>query len=227
MRRNYAYVIALMILTASLCAQQRFRPYHAFGLEAGANYGQMKKESGRANYGPTLRQYQFNFDILASYDYAPFSWLGISSGLGVSARGGKGFDDHRVSRFASESMRNSKSIYYLNIPIKLQIKLGFVWLEPGVEHKFPFGVNSANDNSGSHVVSLDRTDLKNYHLDANVGGRINFFRGLSLSLGYGWALTPLAYMEDERYPHLFQTAYYNRYYYLRLRYMFNQPLKKK
>ncbi len=129
-------LISTLLGVYGLAAQQ-FRPYHALGLQMGVNVSSLWTEqsaAGEANgekAGDELSAFNPGFDLLAHYDYGLFKWLGVGSGLGLSARGG-----NVRSGTGVRNPDKKRDIYYLNIPIRIQLKPAkWFWIEPGIENK--------------------------------------------------------------------------------------------
>lgn len=195
---------------------QRFRPYHAFGVQANANInGLTTRYDGSLQYLPSgqMNATSLRFDLLASYDYGLLKWLGIGSGIGFSIRGG-------ASESYKTGSKKRRDIYYLNVPVTLQLKpWKFLWLEPGIETKYFIGYKDVNYSN----EPFPSEDINSFDLTATAGLRFNLFTGLSLSAGYHFGLLPVAEVQLDD-PFIYsQTTYKDFGAHVGVRYMFNQP----
>lgn len=134
------------------------------------------------------------FDAVFHIDRAGKKWYGMGAGLGLSAMGGG----------------NSNLLYYGVLPVRLQIKLGMLWIEPGLENRLFLGMSDRYGQS-----RIDKETINTYHLAGNVALRFKLFRGLSISAGMSFGITPARDFGDTNY----KTATT----FVGVRYMFNQP----
>lgn len=225
--RKLATAFFLGILALPAMAQ-RFHPYHAFGVEFNLDYNDLTTmydgdlNSEHVEYSD-LTASTLRFDIYGSYDYGMLKWLGISSGLGFSLRGG-----------AAESYRHPnnpvgrRDLYYLTIPVRLQFKTcHFFWLEPGIEAQYLLGhkdVNFQNDPNDPYPLPFNADELHSFNLVGTASMRFNIFRGLSLNAGYHMDLMPVAKIDARSPSDPSATITYKDFgAYIGLRYMFNQP----
>ncbi len=219
MRLSSFLTLLLILGFIKLNAQNKFKPYKAYGIEVSLAYTNMTDKDGISNapdFGPDLStKTKFLFDVKANYDYAPLKFIGLSTGAGLSVRGGKGGG---FSGFPPASPE--LNIFYFNIPVKLQLKAGFFWIEPGLQTNILIA-----KSEGSSSFEFDRKDLKPINLSYSLIGRFNLSKGISLHLGYERALTPVARVESQ-----FQQVghtYYQISWLIGFRYMINEPNKSK
>jgi len=205
------FIFATMSLSLSA---QKFRPYHAFGFEVNANtnfLSQVPYESISFSPNPIFINGTLRFDILGSYDYGIFKWLGVSSGLGLSMRGGAG----RSYGVGNGSQDYRMDIFYINTPVRLQLKLfKFLWLEPGVE------VNTYLWHSDvgypiTQYYSANQEKFEPVVLNWTGCMRFNLFRGLSLHLGMHRGITTAYWGPSGKYVDFG--------YRVGVRYIFDQP----
>lgn len=204
------------LIPVSLLSQNKNRPYSTFGIELNLSRTTLigNTEKGHryerpANGGPQLSDWMLLGDVKVNYDYGIHKFLGIGTGFGVSARGGKGLDYFGTTR------GTKKIMFHANIPLKIQLKLGFFWLEPALQTNVFLGMYDDTPNR-LRPFSLQSSDVKPIYLSGSLAGRFNLFRGLSVSLGWERWLTPIAEMDD--------TKYYSLGWVLGFRYMFSEPL---
>lgn len=134
------------------------------------------------------------FDATFHIDRAGKKWYGLGTGVGLSAQG-RGSGDF---------------LYYGVLPVRLQIKLGMLWIEPGLENRLFLGMSDRYGQS-----RIDKETINTYHLAGNVALRFKLFRGLSISAGMSFGITPARDFGDSNY----KTATTL----VGVRYMFNQP----
>ncbi len=215
------YFLGILFVLPGLMIAQRFEPYSSFGIQANLNLGGLQR--GECDgLGPHLAEFIIQYEILGMYDYAPFKWLGVTCGLGLSTRGGEG-RDLTPSNFYVPSP-TKKVLYYANIPVRLQFKAGFFWLEPGIDNLFFIGLNDHTDYSLDVPYSLEKDAVPLYQLAGHMSGRFNLFRGLSLNLGASMNFTPVANVSNPQIPDKHE-CYENRLFFIGVRYMFDQPYK--
>lgn len=208
------YLILWLFLGVSFyVSAQNFRPYHAFGFEINANVTRLNQESSSV-FGPDqlFDESSLGFDALASYDFGFTSWLGLSSGLGLSMRGGNG-SSYRVG-YVPQSF--SRDVYYLNLPLRLQFKpLKFLWIEPGME--FNTYLWHSDNNSALFQNDIIPDNFRSFCLNWTAALRFHLYRGLSIHLGMHQGISPVS---TGRY------EYTDRGFRLGVRYLFNQPDSK-
>lgn len=219
--RHLLFLLLATGISLGLSAQ-KFRPYHAFGFDISINRVSLSTQDPEDKYiggaGPDLTSSIFGFDAMACYDYGILPWFGISSGLGAGLRGGSGTNYNIGRRNTDYSMH----IYYLNLPIKLQIKPAkWFWIEPGVEIKY---VLSHQGNGIDTHSSRNSYEFDTFNINWLAVMRFNLFRGISLSLSYHHGLDPIATvtMEDNGQVYSY-TSYTDRGLRIGFRYIFNQP----
>ncbi len=149
------------------------------------------------SYGPQVTGRMIDggrgFDAAFHIDRAGKKWYGVGAGLGLSARGGG----------------NRDLLYYAVLPVRLQIKLGMLWLEPGLENRLFLGMS---DKYGQNRIDKETVNI--YHLAGNVALRFKLFRGLSINAGMSFEITPARDGD---------TNYKEATTFVGVRYMFNQP----
>lgn len=217
------FLLVLFVLPALSLPAQKFRPYTAYGFEANLVWTALPGNSEVGQrftapaYGPFLAQdLKPLMDVKFSYNYAPLKWLGLGTGAGLSVRGGEGYGPSTVRSIGIAK----KTLYYFNIPLRVQLKAGFFWLEPGLQTNVLLWMNNQN---GEYTIDLlQQKDCYPVQLSASLMGRFNIFRGLSLSIGHERWLTPVAKLEYENNASL-STTYYQLGWVIGLRYMINQP----
>jgi hypothetical protein len=207
--RRFLFTSLLLVVSFHVSAQ-KFQPYHAFGFEINANVTRLNQESS-SQFGPDqlFDESSLGFDVLASYDYGFTSWLGLSSGLGLSLRGGAG-SSYRVG-FVPQTF--SRDVFYLNLPLRLQFKpFKFLWIEPGME------LNTylwhSDNNPALFQNDLIPEEFKSFCLNWTAAMRFNLYRGLSLHFGMHRGLSPVYTGRHE---------YTDIGFRLGMRYLFNQP----
>lgn len=134
------------------------------------------------------------FDAAFHIEKAGKKWYGLGTGVGLSAVG-RGSGDF---------------LYYAVLPVRLQIKLGMLWLEPGLENRLFLGMNDWSSQN-----NIDRETVNIYHLAGCFALRFKLFRGLSVNAGMSFGITPARDFGDSNY----KTATTL----VGVRYMFNQP----
>lgn len=114
-------------------------------------------------------------------------------------------------------------MYYLNLPLRAQLKSGFFWFEPGLQANLLLG---SNNQTNSPLFSEDY--IKRFNLTYTLAGRFNLFKGLSLHAGMeGW-FTPLPSARAVwPSPSTVVIDYYQFSFIIGGRYMFNQPARIK
>lgn len=213
------FFASIFILGGVMLSGQRFKPYNAFGAQVNVNsnrFAHTFEGSTSIQPGPDFQDNSLRFDILACYDRGFMKWLGLSTGIGFSLRGG-----------AKENVRRNvtyrRDLYYLNIPVRLQFKpWKFLWIEPGVEALYLLGhsdINFGNNSTGP----FDENELNDFEVTAALALRFNLFRGLSLNLGYHRGLTPVAEIETGPGLPYSKTTYRDVGFHIGVRYMFGQP----
>lgn len=209
------FLVSVMILSSALWAQP-FKPYHALGVQVNANYTLLNTEwvGSFDARGVELGEGSLKIDLLASYDYGIMKWLGVSSGIGFSIRGGS-------AGYYTKTKRRRRDIYYLNIPVKLQLKpFKFFWIEPGIENKILLGHTDIGfpEPKPHRYRPFDPDHLNTYDITALMVLRFNLLKKLSLSIGYHQALTHTAFVTSELSSAV--TTYEDRGIRIGIRYMF-------
>lgn len=224
-RIKYFSFFLFLILVSSVAKGQRHRPYHSFGFSVSGNYGSMASNNYyNGPLGSNIYNYNVSPGLAFNFDYAPFSWLGLNTGLGLSIRGG---DKSRGSnRFNYHSWERS-DYWLFNLPLISQIKLGnFLWLETGLELNLQLGHNNeAPANYYSLGYSLQSTLKYPFLSYGGIGGmRFNLFRGLSIGLHLHRGLSPLSieYPINLPYDKDQSLRLYDKSVHFSVRYMFNQ-----
>lgn len=205
MRLQLFFVLFLICIGFGTFGQRgSFRPYVSFGPELRLNFANIEahaegtfSEGRSGSIGP-------GFDAIFTVDYGFIKWLGVSGGVGLS----------------SVSTKYWKPYYYVNMPVRLQIKLGPFWVEPGVENRFFVG-------SGDLDWGLENGEMNTYVLYGSIAGRLKLFRGLSVSVGYSQSLTEVAYSRHSYIATGANSSYSALAWFVGLRYMFNQPYDKR
>lgn len=222
MKRTF-FLLSIFACLASLSAQ-RFRPYHAYGVQVNANSSTLATEhtgsNGFIKAGEDMNNSTMGFDVYVHYDYGALKWLGVGTGIGFSKRGGAS---------AERGSDGKRSLSYLNIPVRLQFKpWHFLWVETGVEVLYFLNYKD-NGNFGASGVNLnnepfDAEGINNVSLSFVPALRFNLFKGLSLNAGYSIGLNNAAEVETSQ-TITTSTTYKNFSAFVGVRYMFGQPEK--
>ena len=216
---SWKITIVCFLMWGVLYGQRRFRPYTALGVTVSVATSALPENPEgvfrEPDFGNCYCEYLVVGDIKASYDYAPFKFLGLSTGGGLSVRGGK-----------TVGSGGEKAMFYLNVPLTLQLKAGFFWLEPSLQSNLLFAMYDGIEKKSP--ADLDRDDLEPVFFSYSILGRFNLFKGLSLHLGYENHLTPIGAIQsppEQSYKQ--STTYYQYAYVLGVRYMFGEPEKRR
>lgn len=225
------FLLSAFTCIGSLSAQ-KFRPYHAYGAQINVNSSSLPAEHigniGSNKAGEDMRNGKGGFDVFVHYDYGALKWLGVGTGLGYSTRGGSSMEQYSDG---------SRSLSYLNVPVRLQIKpWHFLWVEAGAEVLYFLNYKDEGNFNSPEVpilenVPFDADGINKLTVSFVPALRFNLFRGLSLNAGYSMGLTKAAEVElshtansnvttSDR-----STSYKNFGVFLGVRYMFNQPKK--
>lgn len=208
-------IILILILASTHIYGQKFKSYQAYGLQANVVIGAISA----APYDLPYPYESINtdlagdFDLIVNYDLGLTKWFGLGSGIGISSRS---------VNSPRDQYKLNKNLYYLNIPVKLQLKMGFFWLEPGIENRIFLFVKDKSLPANQEEDFMSPSDINIYNLAGTIGGRFNLFRGLSLNLGFGLSLTDIARHRLEFQPQT-TVSFNNMNYFLGVRYMINQP----
>lgn len=196
---------------------QNFQPYHAFGIQANLNQSGLYTDQEGPNVlwpGSNLHSTMVGFDMIGSYDYGMLKWLGVSSGLGFTMRGGAA-ESYRHQR------KSTRRMFYLLVPVKLQFKpWQFFWIEPGIEAQY--FLTHSDQGFQKPDRPFDPEGINPLNISGAINLRFNFYKGLSLSVGYRRGLTPVA-QQASQIGAFAQTTYTDQGGHLGVRYMFNQP----
>lgn len=224
-----AFILLSLIFVSLDSKAQRHRPYHSFGFSLSGNYGSIAQNRSFYYTGDYL-VHEFNVSpgIAAHYDYAPYSWLGLNTGLGFDIRGSNVGRDLGFSYYIPPVRSN---YFLINIPLITQIKMGnFLWFETGLEVNLQLANNNADpasySNHGSPITTIIKYPFFSY---GAIGGiRFNLFRGVSLGLHLHRGLSPLyiAYSTAMPYEKDFSGRLYDKSIHFSVRYMFKQPKNK-
>tara|TARA_R110002050_G_scaffold300435_1_gene469786 strand:+ start:3503 stop:4147 length:645 start_codon:yes stop_codon:yes gene_type:complete len=210
------FIFALILIGSFGLKAQKFRPYHAFGFEINANSTKLIKEANFiSSFGSSNADFDepvLRFDVLFSFDYGLKKWLGLSTGLGFSLRGGKG-GSYRVG-YLEQSYR--RDLLYLSLPLRMQLKpFNFLWFEPGLEINTYLWRSHEVFAYGSFTNLQE--DFKPICVNYTASARFHLHQGLSLHLGIIRGLSPVytgPFVYDD-----FGLRF-------GLRFMFNQPVSK-
>ncbi|AEV32582.1 hypothetical protein Oweho_1592 [Owenweeksia hongkongensis DSM 17368] len=195
-------IVALLLVSFAVKAQD-FESYKAFGLQVSKRFTNLNVKDREDVELTSTGQAGRGFDVIAHYDNGVKKWFGVGVGLGISSIG--------------SSVGGDKQLYYAVLPLRMQIKMGSVWLEPGLENRFFLWMDE-----GNRPNYVNSKSANTYHLAGNLGLRFKLFRGLSINAGVSASITPVISLEkvDVKYGN----TYYNSIAgFVGVRYMFNQP----
>ncbi|WP_417601949.1 hypothetical protein [Owenweeksia hongkongensis] len=195
-------IVALLLVSFAVKAQD-FEPYKAFGLQVSKRFTNLNIKDSEDVELTSTGQAGRGFDVIAHYDNGVKKWFGVGVGLGISSIG--------------SSVGGDKQLCYAVLPLRMQIKVGSLWLEPGLENRFFLWMDE-----GNRPNYVNSKSANTYHLAGNLGLRFKLFRGLSINAGVSASITPVISLEkvDVKYGN----TYYNSIAgFVGVRYMFNQP----
>lgn len=200
-------LVAVFLLFASFSIQAQrgnFKSKVMYGPELRLNGANLiPTQEGPSSIG--MKGYRSaGFDVLYTLDYSYVKWLGLGTGLGVN----------------SISTQNWKSYYYLSLPLRIQLKMGFFWFEPSIENRFFL-------SSDKTVGGLVDEEINNYYMAIASTLRFRLYEGLSLSVGLSQSISQVAYREHSSIPEGANTSYSSFAWFVGVRYMFNQPYGKR
>lgn len=206
--KKWNSLLVLLFMAVNLHGQKGFKPYSSHGVEIGLAFsaiavnptGLLKSNSGG------IDSYEVYPEIKWNYDYAPLRYLGLGTGLGLTVRGGR---------------NRNLTLYYLNLPMKVQLKAGSFWFEPALQANLLLGANNQTSDP-----FFSKEDLRRVTLTYTLLTRVNLFKGLSLHGGIESWLTPapLAHFSHQANREI---RYYQFSFIIGARYMFNQPSQTK
>lgn len=196
--------ILILFITGLDCLAQDAKNKAIYGIQVNGKFTGMNAFNNRNGYymvssGEMGRGY----DIVVHIDKPGAKWYGMGTGLGLSTIGIRSW--------------GGKQMYYAVMPLRLQIKLGIVWFEPGLENRLFLGA----ENVGPDYI--DKQTFQRYHLAGNFGLRFKLFRGLSVNAGLSTGITPAIDFEGTDQEVFYGDAYFNPIAaFIGVRYMFNQ-----
>lgn len=195
-----------LLLFGVVCEAQDFDSYNSYGFQMTGRFtGMNVTNASNSVRNAASVDMGRGFDAVFHIDRAESKWFGIGAGLGISSLG--------ISDWGG------KQLYYGVIPLRLQIKLGMIWLEPGLENRFFLGINE-----GSRSSYIEPKTINAYHLAGVFNLRFKLFRGLSVTPGLSIGITPAVDLKDTEYATVYGVAYYKTIAaFIGVRYMFNQP----
>lgn len=199
--KKYISIVVLLISGFVMKAQD-FEPYTSYGVQVSGRFTGMNSHNTTGNIGGGGISGR-GFDAVFHVDKAGAKWFGAGAGLGLSAMGGGGND----------------LLYYAVVPLRLQLKMGMLWVEPGLENRLFVGMN---DRNNPDLINKETVNI--YHLAGSFALRFKLFRGLSINTGLSVGITPAVdYKDTDYYAEYGDMNFTTIAGFIGVRYMFNQP----